>query len=336
MTSKNSRLSERKPILLKPHGKEYLWGGRRLRDEYSKETDGTPLAETWECSTHPDGPCFAASGVWKGKTLAEILTRHPDFLGAHAKGGGELPILIKLIDAAKDLSVQVHPDDAYAKAHENGQRGKSELWYVLHAEKGAKIFYGLRHEMSREDVRRSIAEGSIEKYLQKIPVKKNDVFYVPAGMIHAVGAGVVLAEVQENSNLTYRLYDYDRLDKNGQKRELKIEKALDVADLSGQDAPKQPLRVLRYRPGCAWERLCSSRFFAVDRMLLHTERSRTPVAYSADSTSYRALLCVEGCGTIRMEDGDAILFVRGDCIFVPAGSMPAGLHGKATFLDVRG
>ena len=141
---------------------------------------------------------------------------------------GGLPILIKLIDAKKDLSVQVHPDDAYALSHENGQRGKNEMWYVLDAAKDAALLYGFHHAVDREKLRRSIERGSIEKHLLRVPVKKDDVFYIPAGKVHAIGAGALIAEIQESSNLTYRLYDYGRVERDGKKRELHIDKALDV------------------------------------------------------------------------------------------------------------
>lgn len=233
------------PFLLKPDGKDYLWGGSRLNDDFSKGIDMSPLAETWECSTHPDGPSVVASGAFAGQTLAAVLKAHPEYLGTHPEAKGELPILIKLIDAKKDLSVQVHPTDAYAREHENGQLGKTEMWYVLDAKKDAKLVYGLYHDVSKAQLRKSIENGTVEKYLQKVPVKKNDLFYIEAGTIHAIGAGVLVAEIQESSNLTYRLYDYDRVDKNGNRRELHIDKALEAANLKASAEPRQPLRVLK-------------------------------------------------------------------------------------------
>ncbi|MCC9084861.1 class I mannose-6-phosphate isomerase [Enterococcus faecium] len=147
-------------------------------------------------------------------TLTEVLQEHPEFLGTHPQTKGELPILIKFIDAKKDLSVQVHPTDEYAIEKENGQLGKTEMWYVL----DASLIYGLQKITEEAVIREAIAQGTVERYLQKVPVKKNDVFFIEAGTIHAIGAGALIAEIQENSNLTYRLYDYDRVDKNGKKR----------------------------------------------------------------------------------------------------------------------
>lgn len=329
----------RVPFLLKPAAKDYLWGGNRLNDDFDKEIGITPLAETWECSTHPDGPSIVASGQFKGQSLASVLKEHPEFLGTHSEGTEELPILIKFIDAKENLSVQVHPDDEYAREHENGQSGKSEMWYVLDAAVGAKLIYGLNHDTAAESIRKGLAEGTVEKYLQKVSIKKDDVFYIEAGTIHAIGAGALIAEIQQNSNLTYRLYDYERIDKNGKKRELHIEKALAVANLKSSAEPVQPLRVLKYRQGCASELLCRCKYFEVYRMLVNTERCRKLVGYRADSISFRVLLCVNGCGIVLWDEGEetkSIHFFKGDCIFVPADSVKIHLHGKAQFLDIRG
>lgn len=324
-----------RPFLLKPAGKDYLWGGNRLNDDFTKGIALSPLAETWECSTHPDGPSTAASGEFEGQSLSDVLMAHPEFLGTHPKTKGELPILIKFIDAKKDLSVQVHPTDAYAAEHENGQLGKTEMWYVLDAAKDTSLIYGLKTDVEKERLRAAIEKGTVEKYLQKVPAQKNDLFYIEAGTIHAIGAGALIAEIQESSNLTYRIYDYDRVDRNGKKRELHIEKALEAASLAASREPRQPLRVLKYRRGCASELLCRCKYFEVYRMIVNTERCRELVVYEADSTSFRVLLCTEGCGAIQFED-EMLRFFKGDCIFVPADSVKLQIHGQAQFLDVRG
>ena len=324
----------REPIFLRPTGKDYLWGGTRLNDEFVKDIPMEPLAETWECSTHPDGPSYAVGGEFDGQSLAEILKAHPEFLGTHPERVEGLPILIKFIDAKRDLSVQVHPTDDFAAAHENGQRGKTEMWYVLDAAKNAKLVYGLNQDTDPEALRKSIENGTVEKHLQRVSIAKNDVFFIEAGTIHAVGAGALIAEIQESSNLTYRLYDYDRVDKNGQKRPLHVEKALRAANLQSSAAPRQPMRVLRYRPGCASELLCRCKFFEVYRMLINTER-RQKVTYRADPMSFRVLLCVDGCGTIRFGGSIRNLY-KGDCVFFPADSVEICLHGQLQLLDIRG
>lgn len=324
----------REPIFLRPTGKDYLWGGSRINDEFGKGIALEPLAETWECSTHPDGPSFAVGGEFDGQSLAEILKAHPEYLGTHPERGEGLPILIKFIDARRNLSVQVHPTDDFAAAHENGQRGKTEMWYVLDAAKDAKLVYGLRHDTDAEALRESIENGTVEKHLQTVPIAKNDVFFIEAGTIHAIGAGALIAEIQQSSNLTYRLYDYDRVDKNGHKRPLHVQKALAAANLRSSTAPRQPMRVLHYRPGCASELLCRCKYFEVYRMLVNTER-RQKVAYRADAMSFRVLLCVDGCGTVSFCNSASNIY-KGDCVFLPADSVELSLHGQLQLLDIRG
>ena len=321
------------PILLRPSGKDYLWGGNRLNADFGKAIPLSPLAETWECSTHPDGPSYAVGGEFDGQTLAEILRAHPEYLGTRHAGETGLPILVKFIDARENLSVQVHPDDAYAKAHENGQLGKTEMWYVLDAAEGSRLAYGLSRDVDEGTLRRAIDHGSLGKYLQRVPIRKDDVFFIPAGTIHAIGAGALVAEIQENSNLTYRLYDYDRVDKDGKKRELHIDKALAVANLRGSAEPKQPLRVLRYRPGAASELLCRCKYFEIYRMIVNTQGQR--VLCQADTLAFRVLLCLEGFGKIAWETG-TLPIGKGDCVFLPAGSPVLSLTGKAQLLDIRG
>jgi mannose-6-phosphate isomerase len=323
------------PFLLSPAAKDYLWGGRRLNDDFGKNIPVFPLAETWECSTHPDGLSRAASGEQSGQYLRDILTAHPEYLGTHpltiTGGKAELPILIKFIDAKHDLSVQVHPDDEYAMKHENSL-GKTEMWYVLDAKKGASLVYGFRQDMDQQRVRTALENGTIGKYLNHVPVHKNDLFFIEAGTVHAIGAGVLIAEIQENSNITYRLYDYDRVGRDGQKRPLHIDKALDVARLTSSAAPRQPMRVLKYNNGCASELLTRCRYFQVERMLLNTEARRMP-GFRTESNSFRALLVVEGCGVLFGE-GFSLNFFKGDCIFVPADSIDLRLHGRAQILSV--
>ncbi|MDD3403520.1 MAG: class I mannose-6-phosphate isomerase [Hespellia sp.] len=325
------------PFLLRPAGKDYLWGGSRLRDEFSKEMTMTPLAETWECSTHPDGISTVANGEFEGQLLSEVLKSHPEFLGKHmrveAGYQGELPVLIKLIDAKKDLSVQVHPDDVYAREHEHGSLGKTEMWYVMDATKDAKLVYGFYHDMKKGTLEKSLAEGTVEKYLRKVPVQKDDVFYIEAGMVHAIGAGALIAEIQENSNLTYRLYDYNRVDKDGKKRKLQIDRALAVANLKSSSEPRQPMRVLKYKKGTASEFLCRCKYFQVERVLLNTERTRGMAEFQTSSNTFQVLLCVDGCG-ILFDENRTMNFFKGDCIFVPADSKPLKLHGKAQLLKV--
>ena len=321
------------PILLTPSGKDYLWGGNRLKTEYGKDIELTPLAETWECSVHPNGPSYAVSGEHKGMTLAEIIQMHPEYVGHK---NNQIPVLIKFIDAAKDLSVQVHPSDEYARKYENGQNGKTEMWYVLEAKEGAKLVWGFEHKVTKEILEKDITDGTLQNDLHYVPVHKGDVFLIESGTVHAIGEGILLAEIQENSDLTYRLYDYNRRDKDGTLRELHFDKAVQVLNMNPIGDTSQKPRYVRYFYGCSRETLCRCKYFEVNRMLINTERVKQLVEYRADENSFRVLLCTNGCGTIFMDDGEYIKFFRGDCIFFPADSQAVCLHGKAQFLDVRG
>lgn len=208
------------------------------------------------------------------------------------------------------------------------------MWYVLDASRGARLVYGLNHDCSEALIRGAIAKGTLSNYLQVVPVKKDDLFFIEAGTIHAIGAGCLIAEIQENSNLTYRLYDYDRVDKNGEKRELHVDKAMEVANLNRSIKPKQPMRVTHFYPGVAYELLSRCKYFEVYRMLVNTERKQK-VTLCADEMSYRVLLCTDGCGNMSY-DGGYINFYKGDCVFIPADSVEILIHGMAQFLDVRG
>ena len=327
---------KRLPFLLSPAPKDYLWGGTRLHDEFGKNLSCFPLAETWECSTHPDGQSLIASGDFAGIKLGELLSEQPDMLGTHplqlTGGKAELPILVKLIDAKEKLSVQVHPDDDYARLHENDS-GKTELWYILHARKQAEIVYGFRRSMTASQVRDTISRGTIEGCLNHIPVHQNDLFFIPAGTVHEVGAGVLLAEIQQSSNLTYRLYDYDRRDREGNLRPLHIDKALEVANLTAVSEPRQPMRLLRYQRGCASELLSRCRYFQVERLLLNTESFRGLTDFQTGPNSFHVLLCTAGCGVLFGESF-MLNFFKGDCIFIPADSIPLKMHGRAQLLNI--
>lgn len=331
------------PFLLSPCGKDYLWGGRRLKDDYGKDFDLTPLAETWECSTHPDGISKARGGLFDGEELTQILTEHEELLGTHPASlglpKGQIPILVKFIDASRDLSVQVHPDDTYAREHENGQLGKTEMWYVVDAAKDAKLIYGLNRTMKKEEFERIVRSGNrIERCLQKVPIRTGDVFYVSAGTIHAICAGALIVEVQESSNLTYRLYDYHRKGKDGKERQLHIDKALDVADLHAATTPRQPINVTQYRPGAAEKLLCRCRYFEVRSLTINTERIRQLFEFQTDQSSFQIFVCTKGCGVLFWHNGAvncSLPFFQGDTIFIPASSVPIRIQGKASALRIH-
>lgn len=319
------------PMLLRPEGKDYLWGGTRLKSEYHKQIAMEPLAETWECSAHPDGPSMVANGLFAGMTLDKVLATHPEFLGTKMDPEEGLPILVKLIDAEKDLSVQVHPDDAYAKVHEH-QNGKTEMWYVMDAKPGASLIYGFAHQVTPEILQQAVDTGTLAKHLQKVDVHKGDVFFMPAGTVHAIGAGILIAEIQENSNVTYRVYDYNRVDKNGQKRELHFQKALEVMNMNVQDTVRQKPRMVHYYPGCSRELLCRCKYFETERIQLSKG-----FAFSVFDTSFQVLLCLEGSGSVEVSDGvsSPLRFNKGDCLFFPAGLGRCHVLGEAVLLKIR-
>lgn len=323
------------PLLMIPAGKDYLWGGRRLVEEFDKSWGEGVLAESWECSTHPDGLSFIANGPWQGRSLLEYVNAYPQVMGRHgvkdaetAEGGQCVPVLVKLIDAAKDLSIQVHPNDEYARCHENDM-GKTEMWYVLDAEPGASLVYGFSHDITKEQLRKYVAEGSIGRHVQQIPVQKDDVFFVRPGTVHAIGGGVLLAEIQQCSNVTYRVYDYDRVDTKGQKRPLHLEKALDVMDRKSAPAVRQQLRVLRYRPGVAQESLCQCPYFLVHRLLVNGEH-----CWQVSEQSFEILLMLDGELTIGQGTDGELCLKKGNCVFLPAGMGEISLAGKGQLLRI--
>ena len=317
-------------LRLQPCGKDYLWGGTRLRDEYGKRIGLTPLAETWECSVHPDGSSVIATGEFKGQTLAEVLKRHPEYLGTKVQNG-ELPVLVKFIDAKKDLSVQVHPDDEYAQEHE-GDNGKTEMWYVIDAEEGASLIYGFQHKVTEEILRKAVENGTLDKHLQKVEVHKGDTYFVPAGTVHGIGAGILIAEIQESSNVTYRVYDYDRVDKNGKKRELSFDKAVQVMDMNVAPDVKQNPRLVKHYPGCSRELLCRCKYFETERIQVSKGFS-----FSVREESFQVLMCLDGYGQVETMDAEQkpMRFSKGETMFLPAGIGRCLVVGDATVLKIR-
>ena len=307
-----------KPIKLKPIYKNYIWGGQKLRTEYGKETDMTTLAESWELSCHPDGQSTIVGGVYDRKPLEEYIKENKGCLGTLCKSD-ELPILIKLIDAQDNLSVQVHPDDKMAKELEN-QNGKTEMWYVVQADKGAKMTCGVKKDITKEVLKESIKNSTVEELLNTVPSEKGDVFFVEAGTIHAIGKGNVIAEIQQNSNVTYRLYDYGRIGNDGKPRDLHIDK--------GVVASQCKKSVARKIPTCSdgTKLLGSCEYFAVKEIKLSGSKS-----FVADEKSYHALLVTDGEADLRAKD-DTQKINLGETVFIPANMGEYTLTGKATVL----
>ncbi len=299
--------------LLSPACKDYLWGGRRrLREDFGVQSTADPLAEAWVLSCHPDGSSVVADGPWAGRTLRSCLEEAgTKALGTHCDRFRDFPVLIKLIDAERELSIQVHPSDEYARTHE-GQYGKTEMWVALKAEPHACLYYGFEREVSREEYAAAIAGGTLTELLHRVPVQQGDVFFIPAGTLHAIGAGLVMAEIQQNSNVTYRVYDYNRVGADGKPRPLHVEKALEVTDL-------HPVKPLDFGPHLG---MCDS--FVVDR-------------YDGDfqgccgEESFHALLVARGQGTLDC-GGESREVRQGNCLFLPAGSGEYRVRGNCQTL----
>jgi len=212
------------PMFLKPVFQEKIWGGSRLRSVFGFDIPNDKIGEDWAISAHPHGVSVVENGEYQGQKLDELWQNHKELFGNPTEP--VFPLLIKILDAEDELSVQVHPDDAYGMKHE-GELGKTECWYIIDAEPGAEIIYG-HHAKTREELAEMIQEGRWDDLLKKVPVKKGDFFYVPSGTIHAIGKGIMSLETQQSSDKTYRVYDNDSKDANGNTRELHIQQLIDV------------------------------------------------------------------------------------------------------------
>lgn len=266
-------MSDFYPLVFEPVFKDYIWGGRKL-EEFGRDLKGLEkVAESWEIAAHQDGMTLVANGGFKGKSLQELLDEFGVCLvgtkNRWALDRGKFPLLVKLIDANQALSVQVHPEDAYAGSHEKDELGKSEMWVVLAAEPDAEIIYGLSEKMTPDRLRQSIERGNLEQYLNRVPIQTGDHVCVPAGTLHAIFAGAVLVEIQQNSNTTYRVYDWNRVGIDGQPRQLHIQKALDVINYNQVRQKLSSPEVIEKTEMRTSERLCQNPYFTVERYYLN-------------------------------------------------------------------
>src|SRR5690554_7740652 len=231
------------PLRFQPIYKERIWGGTGFQDELGRRLPGDRIGESWEITCREDSMSKAAEGPLRGKSLAELVRDYgPELLGQKTHGK-KFPLLLKILDAWEVLSIQVHPDSEFAGKHE-GCAGKTEVWYILKARPGAKIVYGLRPEITREDFVTALEQSKLERCLNEVEVKQGEVYSIPAGLVHTLGDGIMMVELQQNSDLTYRVYEWNRVDKNGRSRPLHVEKALQVIEFG-----KLPPRVLHPETG---------------------------------------------------------------------------------------
>ena len=284
---------------LYPECKDYIWGGEKLKTKYGKVTDKTPCAESWELSFHKDG----LTRLENGKTLAESVTQKD--LGKNAKVFPFFPVLIKFIDAKENLSVQVHPSDEYALKNENSF-GKTEMWYIVEAEENAGIYLGFNRDVTQEEYETAIKENRLTEMLNFYKVKAGDCYFIPSGTIHAIGKGCLICEIQQNSNLTYRVYDYGRKDKNGNERELHIDKALKVTNLN------------KFGPITFEDCLGQCEYFTVRKYEINGEKQLI-----ADRTSFQCVTSLKGCGYIENME-----IKQGDSFFIPANYGAYTIKGR--------
>ena len=284
-----------------------------MREQFNKNCEYDVIAESWELSAHPDGQSVVASGKYEGMLFGEFLKKiGNESLGWKFQSFRSFPLLIKLIDARDDLSIQVHPDDEYALEYED-EYGKSEMWYVIDCTDDSYIYCGFKQDVTMEEVKAHIADDTLLALLNKIKVEKGKTYFIPAGTIHAIGKGNLICEVQQNSNSTYRVHDYNRRDKYGNLRRLDIDKALDVMDLHKYEGAD----------------VSECKYFEC-RMLACDGTADIEVT----EESFVALMVLDGSGRISYEDSD-LEFAKGDCIFIPKRNAKMHRSGQASIMTVR-
>ena len=307
---------------LTPIYKDYLWGGNKLQSKYHKnDTDKEIVAESWELSTHPDG----ISRI-NNELLSEYLKENPQILGAKCKEN-DSPLLIKYIDAKGKLSIQVHPDDAYARMNER-DNGKTELWYVVEADENAYIYLGLKQTIKKEDFCKAISTSTITDYLNKISVKKGDVFLVEPGTLHSIGEGCLIAEIQKKSNVTYRAYDFNRKDQNGKLRPLHVDKALEVTNLKQSNHDGLPDEIIKQTASTTIERLKKCEYFTVDYYAIKNKET-----FNVNEESFKVLMLTAGNAVVSTSD-ETVSLVQGESIFLSAGDYEVSVTGICEFLTV--
>lgn len=307
------------PMKLTAPCKDYIWGGTRLREEYGKISDADRIAESWELSCHKDGESIIFNGDFAGKTLSEFIKENGnDILGKNCDKFDNFPILIKLIDAKDNLSVQVHPDNDYALRVE-GEYGKTEMWYIVDCDPGAELLYGFKGNIVKEEFERRIKDNTLLEVTNSVPVHKGDVFFIEAGTLHAIGKGILIAEIQQNSNTTYRIYDYGRVGADGKPRQLHVEKAVEVTKLTPPEYPTKAMGEIEQKDGCSVQLLSKCNYFRVNKVCVWEH-----CVLEASAKSFNSVLVLDGEGEI-----DGVKLKKGDSCFIPAGYGEYTFKGKA-------
>lgn len=326
-TEENYIVEKNTPIVkLDPAFKDNLWGGTKLRTVFGKKCDYDVIGESWELSAHPDGQSRIATGRYKGMLFNDYLSIiGKEALGWKCQAQDRFPVLIKFIDAKQALSIQIHPDDEYALENE-GEYGKNEMWYVIDCEPDSYLYCGLSKEVSKEEIEERIRNNTITEVLNRIDVKPGDVVMVKAGTIHAIGAGILICEIQQNSNSTYRMYDYDRRDKFGNPRELHVAKALDVVDTKAYVKDNNSEVMLEENENYSQERLVQCKYFECFKYEIFKE-----VKLVVDEASFISVLFIAGEGTITEEaSGENMSYKAGDSFFISAGKRTVTISGNGS------
>jgi mannose-6-phosphate isomerase len=310
---------------LKAPLKDYIWGGKKLKTHYNKETNLDIIAESWELSCHKDGESIIENGQFKGETLNKILLENKHFLGNNCDSFEKFPMLIKLIDANDKLSIQVHPDDHYANMFENGEYGKTEVWYIVDAEPNARLIYGFNKTISKDEFRNAIIKNTLSEVVNFVPVKKGDVFFIPAGLVHAICEGILICEIQQNSNTTYRVFDWGRLDNNGKSRQLHIEKAIDVSKLDTET--QTDFSLLKNKIGENTVAIISEcKYFKSYKYDILNE-----ITLNCDKNSFNTITFLEGLGEVY-NNKNKVAFTKGTTLFIPANCGDYSIIGKCEFI----
>ena len=326
--SAKEQVTEDLPSLyrLRPAFKDYLWGGHRLRDQFGKDSPYEITAESWELSAHPDGQSHIVGGPYDGWAFGDFVREKGTAVCGWKSGTFDrFPILIKFIDASNPLSVQVHPFDDYAFVNEN-EFGKNEMWYVMDARPGAFLYCGFSKDISRQELERRIGDGTIEEVLNKVPVQTGDVVFIPAGTVHAIGAGILICEIQQNSNSTYRVYDYNRRDAKGNRRPLHIKKALDVISTTKYEAGSYGLMEPETSGTTVSQRLCLCKYFECTKYDLTED-----ISLYLDDASFLSLIFLSGNAQIQCQE-EIVEAKGGDSFFVAAGRKVLHIRGVCSLI----
>ena len=303
---------------------EKIWGGRKLATDFGYEIPDGPIGECWAISAHPNGDCVVSGGAWDGMHLSELWDQHRELFGNVE--GDRFPLLVKIIDAKDHLSVQVHPDDAYAAEHENGSLGKRECWYVLAVDPGTKIVIGQRAH-DRAELAQMIEEGRWDDMLNLVPCHVGDFFPIEPGTVHAIQGGTLILETQQSSDVTYRVYDYDRVQNDGSTRELHIQQSLDVVDY-GMEAPASGEVTAPEVDGVTELMECPN--FVVDRVRVSGEKN------VEQEWPFLCVSVIEGSGTVSAsEAGVTHEIARGTHFLAPAGCGTMAFAGDMTLVTSR-